>query len=187
MTDPVWKPKLQYCPEAIQSNPRPFDDCSSPTPPGNGYRKISFFADAALDLQTDQVDDRLGLGFIVRPFGKAATGVWGLGGQWETNAKSHWTALGRLQTTFNLQGYGRDRFTVAALGGLHHQEDGENLGRIGMEAALEWRLIKSMTMALPFLSGHYTFRGSHSDQEEGSLWNLMVGARISFDFFPMEK
>jgi hypothetical protein len=185
-------PKLKYCSDAIRAHPLPYDECSAPQPPwvspGEGYRKLSLFADIALTLGSEPIDKLVGLGIIFRPAGKTATGFWGFGAQLETNFDHHWSALGRLQTSLDLQHYGKDRLTLAALGGLHHQDGGRGSAQLGMEAALEWRLIESLTVTLPFVSARYTFADATAKEAaQGPTWNLILGARLSLDLIPTAK
>jgi hypothetical protein len=183
--------KLKYCSEAIRAHPLPYDECSAPepeqTPPGEHYRHLSLFADTAFNWRL-KAFDRMGVGLIFRPGGRTATGFWGFGVQGETNFTNHWTALGRVQTSFNLQRLGRDRLTLAALGGVDHEKDAGTLPQVGLETSLEWRLISNgsqLALNLPFLSARYTIPHSTSEKETlGSIWTILLGVRASFDLFP---
>ena len=184
--------KLNYCSKEIQERPLPYDQCSTPeppwTPPGEHYRHLSFFADSDYNFQAQNFK-RLGLGILFRPFDKGTTGLWGFGAQWETNFDNQWTALGRIQTSFNLQRYGRDRLTVAALGGLRHESDGKNGGQVGLETSLEWRVLDKgllhFTVNFPVVSARYTVGSSIADKaSEDSLWTMLLGIRGSYDMFP---
>lgn len=204
------EPNLRYCPEYIRSHPGPYDKCSPPLPPwtdpGERYRRFSVFLDTAgrLQLQDPTFQYWMGLGVIGRPFGKTATGFWGFGAQLESNLRDDFTALARIQTSLNLKANGRDRLTLGALGGLRQlrgqprpTSDGlkegltATLGQAGLEAALEWRLLKNFTLTLPYLSARYTFAGSgrlDSGNETKSLpatWDMILGVRLSLDLFPV--
>lgn len=180
MTEPrQWDPKFKYCSEAVRSHPIAWDECSGPLPK-NGVRLLSLYADGALTHQSDQFDKQVGLGFVARPLGNTATGIWGFGGQVETDFSGRWNALARLQSSFNLQVNGRDRLTLAALGGLYHAPE-IDAAQLGLEAALEWRLFRPMTVTLPFLSARYNFA------EEVTGWTMVLGVRASLDLLPTGK
>jgi hypothetical protein len=201
MTEPRGvNPKLQYCSEAIRAHPLPHDDCAKPlppwSPPGERYRRISLFIDPAINFHLTPFDKdfQLGAGGVFRPGGKTALGFWGLGAQVETKFEKDVTVLGRIQDSFNLQRYGRDRLTLAALGGVRFEDQTGSLAQVGMEAALEWHLvanlgwplITNMTLTLPYISARYTFTGSAPQQDaQVPDWNLIVGARWSFDMLPV--
>ena len=215
MTSPLRnQPNNQHCPEEIREVPLPHDECSEPVPGWREahlrYRRLSLQADLAQwgHALTPEPEFssfyRFGLGAIFRPFDYTPVGVFGLGVQVDTNFQNEVLALGRIQTSFNIQRHGRERITLAALGGIRHligqdrltegssapQPVTGTLGVLGGELALESRLVRWLTL-VPYLGVQYSFAGSVDgdlsgpDQRLGPSLDLIVGARITFDLFPV--
>jgi hypothetical protein len=55
-----------------------------------------------------------------------------------------------------------------------------------METAFEWRLMENMTLTLPYVSARHTFTDPTPEKATSvPAWNMILGARLSFDLFPV--
>lgn len=214
MTPPTRvNPNNQNCFEEIQEVELPFDECSEPVenwlPAHLRYRRLSLHLDGQWGHQLAPNPEfssigRMGVGAIFRPFQYTPVGVFGFGATLDLNFKNDLVALARVQTSINIHRHARERITIALQGGIRHlygrpmMTEGSSdpqgvtgtLGVLGTELALETRLFRYLTL-IPFLGVQYTLPGSVDGERDGTGLNLgpqvdlLLGARLSFDIFPV--